>query len=221
MSTPLPSAGPASRRVLVAIGMVGAPLCLAVGNLLGPSTAGSAVQQLRAVHAHLAPYVAASVLEAAGFALFGALGVGIAMLVRRRGSLLATIAALLTLLGGVVMGGAVLTTSLVQAALPVSDASVLAALQSNAAVGTLFAFPLLAVVGGVLAVVALLIGRPVRIWVPILLLVGLVLSLVGGGVLGAVLTIPTIIAVAILAGALIRTPEAAALPAAAREPALA
>jgi hypothetical protein len=201
--------------------MVGAPLCLAVGNLIGPSTTGSAAEQLRTVHAHVATYLMASVLEAAGFALLGALGVGVAMLVRRRGAALATIGALLSLLGGAVMGGAVLTTALVQAALPVSDASALAVLQSSPTVGAPFEFAILTVVGGVLGVVALLIGRPVRIWVPILLLVGLLLSLVGGGPLGALLTVPTIVAAAILAGALLRSPATVALPTAPREAALA
>ena len=206
MSLPLSPAPAASgRRLLLAVGMVGAPVCLALGNLILPPAHGTAAQQLQAVHASTAAYLGGSVIDAAGFALLGAVGVGIATLLPRRGALLATIAALLTLAGGTVMGGAVLTTSIVEAALPLSHgAEVLAALQGSAAVGLLFQFSLLAAVGGLLGVVALLVGRPVSWWVPVLFLVGLLLTMAGGGVIGAVLTIPLLIATALLARALVR-----------------
>ncbi len=209
MSLPLSPAA-SSRRFLVAIGMVGAPICLAVGNLLlAPSSGGSPAAELQA--AHSGAFLAGSVIDAAGFALLGAFGVGLAMLLPRRGSVLATIAALLMLVGGVVMAGAVLTTSFVEASLPVTAASVLQALQTSPTVGILFEFAMLAALGGILAVVALLIGRVVPVWLPILLLVGLLLSAAGGGVVGAALTLPLLAAAVLLARALIRPQDAARL----------
>lgn len=198
------------RRLLVAIGAVGGPLCLALGNLIPPALGGSARQQLTAVHAHLGPYLTGAVLQAAGFALLGALGVCIAMLLPRRGGALATVGAVLTLIGGVVMGGAVLTTAFVEAALPASSAAALARIQGDPTLGSLFDFALVAAVGGVIGVIALLVGRPVRIWVPLVLLVGLLLSFAGGGPLGALLTLPVVVATVALAGALVRTPAASA-----------
>lgn len=208
MTTSLPS-----RRILVATGMVGAPICLAVGNLLAVNTGTTPAQTVAAISAHTGQYLAASVIQAAGFALLGAVGVGIAMLVRHRGSALATVAALFTLIGGVVMGGTVLAGAFVEAALSTGDgASALAALQSNAGLGALFEFSIVAGLGGLLGAVALLVGRPVPIWVSLLLLVGVVLSSAGGGALGAALTLPFLIAIVFLARALVRgarVPEAA------------
>jgi fucose 4-O-acetylase-like acetyltransferase len=107
-----------------------------------------------------------------------------------------------------------LTTSFVEASLPVTAASVLQALQTSTTVGILFEFAMLAALGGILAVVALLIGRVVPVWLPILLLVGLLLSAAGGGVVGAALTLPFLAAAVLLARALIRPQDAAQLEAA-------
>lgn len=193
------------RTLPVAIGMVGAPVCLAVGNLLAVRADGSAAQQATTIAVHSGQFLAAAVLQGTGFALLGAVGVGLAMLVRARGSLLAVIGAILTVIGGVVMSGAVITTAFVEAALtPATAARVLPALQSNAALGGLFDFALVAAVGGLLCAVALLIGRPVRVWKTVLLLIGLLLTFFGGGTLGAVLSIPFLIAVALLAGDLLQ-----------------
>ena len=137
--------------------------------------------QLQTIHAHLGSYVAGSIIDAAGFAMLGALGVGIAMLLPNRGGVLATIGAVLTLLGGIVMGAAVLVLGFVQAALPASQAAVETMLQANSGLGSLFNGALIAALGGLLGAIALLIGRPVPIWMPILLLAGLVLSFLGGG----------------------------------------
>lgn len=206
MSLPLsPAPAASARRLLLAVGMVGAPVCLALGNLILPSVHGTAAQQLQAVHAGTAAYLGGSVVDASGFALLGAVGVGIATLLPRRGGVLATIAALLTLVGGTVMAGAVLTTAFVEAGLPLAHgAQVLAALQMAPTVGLLFQFSLLAALGGLLGVVALLIGRPVARWVPVLLLVGLLLTMASGGALGAALTIPFLVATVLLARALVR-----------------
>jgi hypothetical protein len=200
MSTSLPS-----RRLLVAIGMVGSPLCLDLGNLVLPAATGTAAQQAHAIAAHSGAYLAGSVLDAAGFGLLGALGVGVAMLLRHRGSALATAGALLTVIGGVIMAGAVLTTALVTATLARSDqVRPLSLLQSNSSIGSLFLFAMVAALGGLLGAIALLVGRPVPFWIPVLLLVGTVLSFLGGGALSVLLSLPVLVAAALLAGALVR-----------------
>ncbi len=196
-----------SRRTLVAIGMVGSPICLSVGNLLLPSTSGTPAQAAAAVHT--AAYLPASVIDAAGFALLGAVGVGIAMLVQRRGSALATLGAVLAVIGGVVMGGAVLTSAFVQAALPAADAAqVIAALQTDGGLGSLFLFSIVAGLGGLLAAVAVLIGRPVPVWIGVMLIASILIANFGGGVLGAVLAIPFLAVDVLLARALIRADPA-------------
>lgn len=201
MTTALPS-----RRLLVAIGMVGSPICLDVGNLLLPATSGTAAQQAHTLAAGSGSYLAGSVLDAAGFALLAALGVGIAMLLPRRGSTLATVGALFTLIGGIVMAGAVLTTACVTIAIArTSTPAVLSLLQSNSTLGSLFLFAMVAALGGLFGAIALLIGRPVRVWVPLLLIIGMVLSFLGGGPLSVLLSLPVLIAAVLLASALIRT----------------
>lgn len=203
MTTSLPS-----RRLLVATGMVGAPICLAVGNLLAVNTGNTPAQAVAAISTHTGQYLASSAIQAVGFALLGAVGVGIAMLLRHRGSALGSVAALLTLIGGVVMGGTVLASGFVEAALSSGDgASALAALQSDAGLGALFEFSIVAGLGGLLGAVALLIGRPVPIPVSLLLLVGVVLSSAGGGAIGALLSIPFLVATVLLARALVRGPR--------------
>jgi hypothetical protein len=200
MSPSLPS-----RRLLVAIGMVGSPICLDLGNLLLPATSGTAAQQVSEIAAHSGTYLAGSVLDAAGFGLLGALGVGVAMLLRSRGSALATVGAVLTVVGGVIMAGAVLTTALVTMALVHADQPrVLSLLQTSPSIGSLFLFAMIAALGGLLGAIALLIGRPVAIWIPVLLLVGTVLSFLGGGPLSVLLSLPVVIAAALLAGTLVR-----------------
>ncbi|WP_375401395.1 hypothetical protein [uncultured Amnibacterium sp.] len=185
--------------------MVGAPIGLTVGNLARPTIDGSPAAQAQAIAAHAGQYLFSSVADAAGFALLGALGVGIAMLLPGRGGRFGTIGALLTVIGGVVMGGAVLTSSFVQAAIPASLApQVQPVIESNAALGGLFDFALVAAVGGLLGAVGLLIGRPVPIWLTVLLIVSILISNFGGGLLGAVLSLPFLVVTALLAGALIR-----------------
>ena len=194
-----------SRRLLVAVGMVGAPICLAVGNLLAVDTGTTAATEAAALNAHSGQFLAAAVVQAAGFTLLGVVGVGIAMLVQRRGNLLATIAALITLIGGIVMGGAVLTSAFVQVAIATSgDTHAMSVLQNDAGVGGLFEFAIVSALGGLLAAIALLIGRPVPVWVTIVFILGVLLSSFGGGVLGAALSIPFLVGTALLARALVR-----------------
>ena len=186
------------RRMLIAIGMVGSPICLALGNLLLTSPGST--------DTHSAIYLTGSVIDAAGFALLGAFGVGVAVLLPARGGVLATIGAVLTVIGGVVMGGAVLTTAFVQAAIPTAIAPrITSTLESDPRLGTLFEFALVAAVGGVLGAIALIIGRPVPLWISIVLIIGILMSSAGGGVLGAALTLPFLVADALLARALVRT----------------
>jgi hypothetical protein len=93
------SNAPALRRRACALALPGIPLALLAGTLVSPTDSTDNAAQLRAAAAHAGRWQAAALLELLTAALFPLAAAGIVHLVRRRGSALAHVGALLAGLG--------------------------------------------------------------------------------------------------------------------------
>jgi len=93
------SSAPSLRRRACALALLGIPLALLVGSLVSPTDSNDNAAQLHAAAAHAARWQGAALLELLTAALFPLAAPGVVHLVRRRGTGLAHVGALLAGLG--------------------------------------------------------------------------------------------------------------------------
>lgn len=182
-----------ARRLLLAIGMVSAPLLVAVSVYISPATGDTNDAYYQAVAQHRVQFMVANACLAWGLFLFVCAAAAFNLIAPQRGSLVTLVGSVLLAVGALGAGGSYWGDTLIQSSLtPEVDRVVTELLDTNGP-GLLFALPrFLIVLGCVLAGVGLIRAGTVPRWVGLLVLVGGMLCLFIGsfGKPSQLLTLP-------------------------------
>jgi MFS family permease len=201
-----------ARLVVCAIALGLAPVLMVLGNLFVVDTGDEAAQEVADIAADRNLFLAGNVLFALGAAALIPGAIALASLVRARGAGWMTTGACMIALGGGSLAVALWSYTIV-GYLGTDDGvprDGLVALFDRGNDSALFAVAWLigvgALIGMILAGIGLMRARAVPLWQPILLIVAPFLLFVGGedGLLSAVLTLPLVVALGVLAYEAIR-----------------
>lgn len=199
-----------ARVMLLVIAMTLAALALVLSALMSIGEAESGRALIEDVAADRGRFLASTLLAALFAAMLALSGIGFMLLARARAAVLMTVGGVLMLVGGIYLAAGIASYGMAlhlisDPAFGIERAVRLDSIAGDSAVTYLpwvVGGPA-AILGAVLVGIALLIARSVRLWVPILWLVGLVILVVTPGVSGFVGMLTVLpLAVALVAAAL-------------------
>jgi hypothetical protein len=210
-----------ARVAILVGGMVLAAVLLLVAPLVAIDESGSTAEMIDSVIADRDRFFASNLMYAGFAALVGLSGLGFMLLARARASVLMTVGGTLMVVGGIALAAALTTYA---TAVYVTTDSALGRAESiqisniaddSVVVGIpwILGGPL-ALLGALLAGVALILARTTRLWIPVLWLVGLVVLVIPAGlngVWGFLAAIPfavALVAVALSVYGAVRPPRA-------------
>lgn len=208
-----------ARRLLCAAALALAPVLLLVAALVELDVSDTAATAAGQIAGHRGRFLLGEMLFAAGVAALIPGAIALASLVRGRGAAWMTTGACMVAVGGGSMALGIWAYGVVgyvgtSSGVPRSALVALLDKGDNSpVVGLSWILGAGALLGMIVVAVGLIRARAVPLWEPILLIVAPILTFFGGGgVLGAFLGLPLVIALVALAGEVVRAERTAAAP---------